>query len=192
MDSRLDYPLGCCDAHHSRIAEVLAPDKCKLPALSPPLFLWWPVVFGQNLLAPSPQVCPSPAAVEARVRQILGLRAGVVLGEQATVERLESSLHVSLKSQDGRVLGDRSLPLDGSCSELAGVAAVVLAGWLSDVHPEFVGVLPEAPPPPPPPPPPQQQQPARPVRPRPASHQGRVGLGLGANFSGARLVPTAT
>jgi hypothetical protein len=117
---------------------------------------------------------------------MLGLRASDVLGEQATVERDGASLHVTLRSQDGRVLGERSLPADGSCAELAGVVAVVLAAWLSDVHPEFVGALPAAPPPPPPPPP------ARPARPSPPSHQGRIGLGLGADFSGSKLVPLAT
>src|SRR5882724_6003193 len=124
-----------------------------LAALSAPLLLWWPLVFGQTLLAPSTQDCPAPAAVEARVRQILGLSTSAKLAEQASVERTDAALHVTLRSEDGRVLGERSLPADGSCSELVGVVAVVLAAWLSDVHPEFVGALPAAPSPPPPPPP---------------------------------------
>jgi len=171
---------------------VFAVDKSarpgtKLAALSAPLLLWWPLVFGQSLLAPSTQDCPKPAAVDARVRQILGLSANAVLAEQATVERDDSSLHVTLRSPDGHVLGDRSLRADGSCSELVGVVAVVLAAWLSDVHPEFVGALPAAPPPPSPPPSPPP--PATPLSSSPPSHHGALGLALGADLAGKNLAP---
>ena len=110
------------------------------------MLLFWPVVLGQTLVT-SAQNCPAAAAVDARVREMLGLRTTDALEERATVERDGSSLRVTLRSKDERVLGDRLLRADGSCDELAGVVAVVLATWLSDVHPEYVGSLPEPAPP---------------------------------------------
>jgi hypothetical protein len=123
------------------------------------------------------------------VRRILGLGALDTLDEQAAVEREESSLHVTLRSKDGRVLGDRLLRAEGSCDELAGAVAVVLAAWLSDVHPEFVGTLPESAPKPaplPPAPAPRAKAPSEPWL------HGSFGAAIGADFSRESLTYLGT
>jgi hypothetical protein len=90
--------------------------------------------------------CPAPSAVGALLREILGLSSGEHVDEVAHVIHEEGLLLVSLRAKDSRVLGERRLPSDGSCEELARAAAVVLASWLTDVHPEFVPLVPAPPP----------------------------------------------
>jgi hypothetical protein len=82
--------------------------------------------------------CPSPRAVSDILRQILGVQAGEHVAETARLERHPTELVVTLRSADARLLGERALPLEGDCDELARAAAVVLAAWISDAHPEFV------------------------------------------------------
>lgn len=91
------------------------------------------------------ETCPAPVDVEARVLHILQLPAEQALTEGFVVERHEAGLYVELRSADGAVIGQRTLPAEGSCDELAQAAAVVLSAWLSDVHPDFAGALPPAP-----------------------------------------------
>ena len=149
--------------------------------MSAPVLLFWSFVLGQNLLVTSAQECPAPAAIDARVREILGLGANDVLDERATVDRDGSSLRVTMRGKDNRVLGDRVLRADGSCSELAGVVAVVLSAWLSDVHPEFVASLPESPRQPSPTRTPGP--PAETSAPIPASREGALGAAFGVGLS---------
>jgi hypothetical protein len=151
--------------------------------------------------------CPAAADVQGRVRNILHLAPEQQLSESFLVERHEGGLYVVLKSADSSVIGERTLPLEGSCDELAQAAAVVLSAWLTHVHPDFAGALPEPPPPPepeaPPPTPlaePPQAPPNRPaaagpsdpVRPAPPNPwRFDWGLGAGADFSGGVLAPAA-
>jgi hypothetical protein len=153
------------------------------------MLLFWPFVLGQTLVV-SAQDCPAAGVVDARVREILGLRPGSALEERAIIDRTGSSLRVTLRGKDDRVLGDRVLRADGSCDELAGVVAVVLASWLSDVHPEFVGSLPAPSSPPPAPP----STPARlPVEsgPRAPPRQWVFGAAIGADLSSSGSAPFA-
>ncbi|HYJ09583.1 MAG TPA: hypothetical protein VEX18_11255, partial [Polyangiaceae bacterium] len=111
--------------------------------------------------------CPAAADVQGRVRSILHLAPEQQLSESFLVERHEGGLYVVLKSADSGVIGERTLPLEGSCDELAQAAAVVLSAWLTHVHPDFAGALPEPEPPPPPepeapPPPPPAEPPQTP------------------------------
>lgn len=55
----------------------------------------------------------------------------------AHVTRIEGGLRIELVTPDAAVMAERSLDVEGSCAELAAVAAVVIATWESDVHPEF-------------------------------------------------------
>lgn len=110
------------------------------------LFLRWSLGLAQSLLVAGTEECPAPSAVDARTREILGLSAGAVVPEHASVSREGASLRVTLRAADARVLGERLLPAEGSCDEQAAAVAVLLAAWLSDVHPEYVGALPDAPP----------------------------------------------
>jgi len=125
--------------------------------LAPLLFAFQSLVVGET--------CPAPADVEARVRDILHLPAGQKLTEGFVVERHEAGLYVELRSAESAVIGQRTLPAEGTCDELAQAAAVVLSAWLSDVHPDFAGALPAAEPPPP----------ARAPEPAPAPVAGPVG-----------------
>ncbi|MES1185261.1 MAG: hypothetical protein ABUL60_15730 [Myxococcales bacterium] len=158
-----------------------------------------PLFFAfQSLVAG--ETCPAAVDVEARVRTILHLPPEQELSEGFIVERHESGLYVELRSADAAVIGQRTLPAEGSCDELAQAAAVVLSAWLSDVHPDFAGALPApeparetepvaapfleptpqpapaAPPPKPPPPPP-------PSSPPPPPRRFELGLAAGAELA---------
>jgi len=133
------------------------------------------------------QECPAASTVEARVRETLGLAKTTALRERAAIGRTGPSLRVTLRAEDGRILGDRVLRAEGSCDELAGVAAVILATWISDVHPEFVGSLPEAPKAPTA----DNGPPAAPVRPNDshASRRWSFGVAAGVDLSSIQVAP---
>lgn len=144
------------------------------------------------------ETCPAPLDVEARVRAILHLSPDQELSEGFAVERHEAGLYVALHGADSSLIGERTLPTAGSCDELAQAAAVVLAAWLSDVHPDFAGALPppELPPAPPapepepakPPPPPEPSPPPLP-RPVAPEHHLHLALGVGGDVSNGLLSP---
>ena len=90
------------------------------------------------------ETCPAAVDVESRVRAILHLAPEQELSEHFAVERHEAGLYVELRLADATLVGQRTLPAEGNCDELAQAAAVVLSAWLSDVHPDFAGVLPPA------------------------------------------------
>lgn len=164
-----------------------------------------PLVFAFTSLVAG-ETCPAPVDVEARVRAILHLAAEQQLSEGFVVERHEAGLYVELRSADSTLIGQRTLPAEGSCDELAQAAAVVLSAWLSDAHPDFAGALPPAPEPipepepgPAPPTPPvvaskPAPQPALPPAPPPRrapSRRLKVGVGVGAELSGESFAPVA-
>jgi hypothetical protein len=147
------------------------------------------------------ETCPAPVDVEARVRVILHLAPEQELSEGFIVERHEAGLYVELRSADGALIGQRTLPSAGSCDELAQAAAVVLSTWLSDVHPDFAGALPErapepepepepepapAPPPKPKPKPEPEQRAAPPPSP-PTPRTWDLALGVGSDLSGGHF-----
>ena len=118
--------------------------------------------------------CPAAVDVEPRVRIILHLSAEQELSERIRVERREGELYVGLRSADSMLIGERVLPAEGSCDELAEAAAVVLSAWLTDVHPDFAGALPAAPPEPPEPEPPAPERAApepKAAIPAPVAHE---------------------
>ena len=157
--------------------------------LVPVLFAFQSLVVGEK--------CPAPVDVEARVRSILHLAPEQEPSESFAVERHESGLYVELRSADSTLIGQRTLPAEGNCDELAQAAAVVLSAWLSDVHPDFATALPTPTPPIPPdsglppplpaaPPTPRPQAaPPPPRAPTPRPWEG--GLALGADVSGGTL-----
>src|SRR5262249_18315952 len=88
-------------------------------------------------------------------------------------------LIVTLARPDGTTIGERALDRGYPCADLASAAAVVIATWESDVHPEFRLPPPLAPPPAPRAPSP----PAPPVvsaspAPAPAGARWDVGAGI--------------
>lgn len=144
------------------------------------------------------ETCPAPEAVEPRVRAILQLPPTRELTEGFVVERREAGLFVELRSAEGATIGQRTLPKEGTCEELAQAAAVVLSAWLNDAHPDFAGALPEpsvvepsqaepqAPPPASPSPPQQSQTPPPKAAPQRVlwPYRWELGLGVGADVSG--------
>jgi hypothetical protein len=103
-----------------------------------------PVLFELQSLVVG-ETCPAPVDVEARVLRILHLAPERELSEGFVVERREAGLYVELRLADSTLIGQRTLPAEGNCDELAQAAAVVLSAWLSDVHPDFASELPPAP-----------------------------------------------
>jgi hypothetical protein len=66
------------------------------------------------------------------------LRPLAVNQESALVQRQGTSLRIQVQDAQGGVLAQRALPLRGhSCPELARAAAVVIAAWMIDLHPEL-------------------------------------------------------
>ena len=165
-----------------------------------------PVLIALESLAVG-ETCPAAVDVEARVRTILHLTPEQRLTESFLVERREAGLHVVLHGADSGVIGQRTLPLEGNCDELAQAAAVVLSAWLTDVHPDFAGALParpklttEPPPAPAEPEPEPQRQPPKPTaRPRPVrvraakpiTYRFEAGLGLAADLTDEAFAPAA-
>jgi hypothetical protein len=170
----------------------------------PALLAFVSLVEGEN--------CPAPVDVELRVRTILQLSPEQQLSEGFAVERREAGLYVALRRADSTLIGERTLPTSGSCDELAQAAAVVLSAWLTDVHPDFAGVLPArepepeppvavetppvapppaSPPPPPPPPPARPVAKAQPAPPAEPDSSWRLLLGIGGDWAGGGLAPAA-
>jgi len=112
------------------------------------LFALTLTLLGTTLLAVDGNSdCPEPRRVVERVSEILGTNRPAAFAERATLLRDGPVLVLSLTSPDGRRIGERRLTVEGDCETLASAAAVVLATWLGDEHPEFVAALPESPPP---------------------------------------------
>lgn len=86
----------------------------------------------------SDSACPPAALVDRRTRELLGLAAEVALKESVELAHEGTGLSVRLRGEDQRLLGERVLPLEEDCDALARAAAVVLASWLTDAHPEFL------------------------------------------------------
>jgi hypothetical protein len=89
--------------------------------------------------------CARAPEVEQRVRGILGLRPDDELEERARLTREGDQLKVVVRRKDGSLLGEKTLGEGVSCQELEGVVSVVIATWISDLHPEFLATLPAAP-----------------------------------------------
>jgi hypothetical protein len=102
------------------------------------------LLLGQVAFVEGAGECPSAVIVEQRVRGILGLKPEAVLDERALLIREAQALRVVVRNKDGSVLGERVLETEGTCEEVEQIVAVVVATWISDVHPEFLAALPAA------------------------------------------------
>lgn len=141
--------------------------------------VWWLPLVVPGLLAAPPVVlegetdCPSRDAVSRELERIVVAPEGSVPTDTARVTVEGTELSVVLATNDGRLLGERRLPAEGTCDERALSVAVVLGAWITTAHPEYLSALPAArdeasgapaepsmpplnptPPAPPPPPPP--------------------------------------
>lgn len=104
-------------------------------------------VLGAALRVEGEVNCPEPAQVAADVQQILGLSAEYAPKVHATLTREGAFIRLALLESDGTSLGERLLTADEDCLVLSRTAAVVLAAWLTDQHPEFLLTLPPETPP---------------------------------------------
>src|SRR6185436_14838233 len=98
--------------------------------------------------------CPAPADVQTRLRALLP-GAEAPTSADADVARIvdsQGAVRITLLAPDGTTLGERSLAGGFPCPDLAAAAALVVATWETDVHPEFAARLEVAPPAPVPPP----------------------------------------
>jgi len=129
-----------------------------------------PIWFSLQAL-PGEESCPSPLEVEARVRGILHVPAEREMGESFLIERHEAGLYVELRGTDSVLIGQRTLAYAPAqtCEDMAQAAAVVLAAWLTHVHPDFAGELPEPELPPKPQSPPEIPKPPEAPKPSPTS-----------------------
>jgi hypothetical protein len=181
--------------------------------------VWSLALFVSGIFAAPPVIlegapdCPSAEAISRELERIVSAPAGSAPTDTALVLLEGSELRIVLTTNDGRLLGERRLPADGSCDERALSVAVVLGAWIATAHPEYLSALPEAereaapaaaetgaptPPPIAPPVAPASPPPAPRVEPSPPVRVTRaivwrfqMGLGVGGELSDAGLVPAA-
>jgi hypothetical protein len=103
------------------------------------------VVLGAALRVEGETSCPAPAQVAADVQKILGLSDAYAPKVHASLTRDGAFFDLKLTESDGTSLGERRLEANEDCVVLSRTAAVVLAAWLTDQHPEFVVALPAKP-----------------------------------------------
>jgi hypothetical protein len=107
----------------------------------------WFLVAGLAVEAVSD--CPSAAMVRARLEPLLPAQTLKTSADTAwLIGENDGQVRLRLTRADGTLVGERLLERALDCQELARAAAVALAAWLSDIHPEFApaGLLePDAP-----------------------------------------------
>jgi hypothetical protein len=141
-----------------------------------PLGWFFPVILGVPAVSVEGSGdCPSPAAVSAELSAIMSVPEVESGADRVVVSSTGDEVSVGLFSAGGAVLGERRVSAEGTCEEKARAVAVILAAWLTDVHPEFRTVLPEvvppvvpAPAPAPPPEPPARSEAQTVAKPAPA------------------------
>jgi hypothetical protein len=82
--------------------------------------------------------CPTAEEVSTQVAQLVPALDPDASQDLARIEEAGDVLRVSLWRADGALVGTRDLARTSSCADMAAAAAVVVAAWESDVHPEFM------------------------------------------------------
>jgi hypothetical protein len=82
--------------------------------------------------------CPSGAEVEKALAAILPAAPDAAQPDLARVGRRDGKLRIELVDAKATVIAERVLDGNGSCSDLAALAAAVIGSWESDVHPDFM------------------------------------------------------
>jgi hypothetical protein len=100
-----------------------------LPALLLAAMPASPVVLDGNT------TCPTPAAVRAELDRYLPRTSEHT--DRAELEETPAGLRVRLRRDDGVVVAERTFSTSESCEDLARAAAVVIAAWEADLHPEL-------------------------------------------------------
>lgn len=127
--------------------------------------------------------CPHPDQVAARLGALLSADVPGARPDRARIWDDGDDVAVELDGSDGTLIGARRFPRRHGCEDLAAALAVSIAGWESDVHPEFSPHLIEGAPPP------TVTKPAAPDPLPPRQWAADAGLSLGV---GGSLDPRAT
>jgi hypothetical protein len=106
---------------------------------------WLWLSLGPVVNIASDAVCPTAAEVAGRVGALLPVRETSDPPDLARIVDRGDALVVTLARSDGTPIGERVLERGSPCGDLAAAAAVVIATWESDVHPEFRVEAPPAP-----------------------------------------------
>jgi hypothetical protein len=173
------------------------------------------IVLGAALRVEGETSCPTAAQVAADVQKILGLSDEYAPKVHASLTLDGAFIDLKLSESDGTSLGERRLQANEDCVVLSRTAAVMLAAWLTDQHPEFLVALPanaepnappgaasgsSSPPPPPPPPTPagtpitQSPKPGattKPSAPTPSTHRLALAAAIGGGWASSQFVPAA-
>lgn len=92
-------------------------------------------------------ICPRPEELTARVAELL---PGSDAANGPDIVHLEdgnpATVQLTLRRPSGEIVGRRALDKNATCADLAAAAAVIVAIWESDVHPEFALRIDPAPP----------------------------------------------
>lgn len=122
--------------------------------------------------------CPSTDAVQNHLEVLLGEKN--VTGWSATLRHTPGGVQVALVEGDGTVVSQRVMPSDRPCEDLANIAALLLASWLSDLTSQAVSAEPL----------PGLSLPA-PIASEPGNHSWswEVGLAPTGSFTGGSLAP---
>lgn len=83
--------------------------------------------------------CPTADEVAHRLEHVLPAGA---TGDRAVLHAEDAGVRVALWSADGTLVGERLLGRTGACADMAAAAALALAAWRSDVHPEYLAAAP--------------------------------------------------
>lgn len=82
--------------------------------------------------------CPSRTEVGQALASLLPGISDATGQDLVRIETSPGQLRIALFDAENAVVAERTLDGTGTCSELARLAAIVIASWESDVHPEFV------------------------------------------------------
>jgi hypothetical protein len=135
----------------------------------------------------SDAACPAADEVAARVTALLPARETSEPPDLARIADRGDAWVVALARPDGTPVGERALDRQVACEDLASAAAVIIATWESDVHPELRAL--PAPLPAPEPPAAIEARPAPP--PMRAAGEADVGAALAGSLapSASRAAP---
>jgi hypothetical protein len=107
-------------------------------------FLWfWLALAGPAVTVEGDSRCPTGPDVAARVAELLPpVTTPASLSDRARVDDEGGALRIRVQRPDGSLIGERTLARSFPCPDLAAAAAVIIATWESDVHPEFRQAMP--------------------------------------------------
>jgi len=103
-----------------------------------PVALAWALLLADLPVRVESEACPSGAQVEKALAAMLPAAPDAALPDLARVERRSGKLRIELVDAKATVIAERVLDGNGSCSDLADLAAAVIGSWENDVHPDFM------------------------------------------------------